>query len=152
MALPILDTNIIVSFLSGDNPQQQERAERLLKQVEAGKLTVTAPDTVIADAVYILFSKKLYNLPAATIAQLLLPVVRLPHFRLKNRKVVIAALKLFAEGIKFDDTMIIATMRQSGATLIYTFDRGFDEVPGITRRELYTTDVREPQTEEQQAA
>src|SRR4051794_5117347 len=103
MALPFLDTNIIVSLLTGDNPEQQHQAEQILKQVEAGSLTLTAPDTVIADCVYVLSAKRLYNLPATTIAELLLPIVRLPHFRLKNRKVVIAALKLFAEGIKFDD-------------------------------------------------
>jgi predicted nucleic acid-binding protein len=105
--------------------------------VEQGKLIVTAPDTVIADAVYVLHSKRLYNKSKAEVSQLLIPLVRLPSFRVKNRRAVLAALRLYAEfpALDFTDALIVALMQQSGQGLVYSYDTDYDVFPGITRRE-----------------
>src|SRR5829696_1298584 len=101
MQAPFLDTSVLIRFLRGDLPELQHVAARLLEQVEQGKLTVAAPDTVIADAVYVLSSPRLYNEPSPEVAALLLPIVRLPHVRVQNRKALIAALQLYSQGITF---------------------------------------------------
>jgi predicted nucleic acid-binding protein len=71
------DTDVIIRLLTGDDPDKQERAAALFQQVEQGKLVLAAPDTVIADAVYVLASPRLYHLPRNQIAALLTPLVRL---------------------------------------------------------------------------
>ncbi len=49
---------------------------------------------------------------------------------------VLAALQLYkAASLTFDDAMIVAAMRERGATELYSYDTGFDRVPGITRRQ-----------------
>ncbi len=51
MTQPFIDTDVIIRFLTGDDPEKQAAASSLFEQVEQGLLTIAAPDTVIADAV-----------------------------------------------------------------------------------------------------
>ena len=138
MTHPFVDTNIIIRFLTGDHPAQQAKAAALFESVEQEGLTIAAPDTVIADAVYVLSSPRLYNIPRHEIAALLIPLVRRPHFRVDNRRTVLAALALYGYArakIDFGDAFIIASMQQAGTQTLYSFDVDFDKVPGIERIE-----------------
>lgn len=136
MGEPYLDTNILLRFLTGDQPEQQQRAKLLLERIERNELQVTAPLTVIADTVYVLASAKLYNLPRAEIAALLKPLVRLRGFRLRQRNVILQALDLFvAHPIDFTDAIIVAAMHKSRAKTVYSFDHDLDGFEGITRQE-----------------
>lgn len=138
MPYPFVDTDIIIRLLTGDDPVKQEKAGKLFQQVEQATLIVAAPDTVIADAVFVLSSPRLYKLPRQEVASLLIPLVRLPGFHVKNSRTVIAALTLYGYGltkIDFGDAMIVASMQQGGSETIYSFDADFDRIPGISRQE-----------------
>jgi len=37
--------------------------------------------------------------------------------------------------LDFGDAMIVASMEEGGSTTLYSYDRDFDPVPGITRLE-----------------
>ena len=132
-----LDTDVIIRLLTGDDPEKQRRARALFERVEQGALTVTAPDTVIADAVYVLSSKRLYNTPRADVTELLIALVRLPGFRVRNRRAVLAALRLYGTtpSPEFTDALLVALMQQSGPPEVYSWDTDYDNVPGVTRRE-----------------
>lgn len=138
MTYPFIDTDVIIRFLTGDDPAKQERAAALFERIEQGAIVVAAPSTVIADAVYVLASPRLYNLARDQVAAMLGPLVRLRGFRVKNRKAVLAALALYGYGptkIDFGDAMIAATMQQSGSEVVYSFDADFSRIPGVQRRE-----------------
>src|SRR6266511_4024405 len=102
---PFLDTNIIIRLVTGDDLGKQASSAQLFKDIEDGKLTVAAPDTVIADAVFVLVSPRTYNLPR---------LVRLPNFKVQNRRIVLRALDLFGSSSRLDfgDTMLLAAMEQ----------------------------------------
>ncbi len=138
MPHPFIDTDIIIRFLTGDDLIKQAKAAALFEQIEQESLTVVAPDTVIADAVYVLSSARLYKLPRHEIATLLTPLVRLYHFHVDNKRTVLAALDLYGFGrtkIDFSDAFLVAAMQQSGSQALYSFDADFDKVPDIERRE-----------------
>lgn len=135
-APPLIDTDVIVRLLTGDDLEKQQRARRLFKQIELGEMTVIAPVTVMADCFYVLTSPSLYHLPKSEAAALLRPILRLPHFRAANRRQVLRALELCASAnLSFGDAFIAATMEQVGSAEVYSFDRGFDRLRGITRLE-----------------
>src|ERR1700726_4234512 len=135
MTQPFIDTDVIIRLLTGDDPEKQTAATALFEQVEQGTLTVEAPDTVIADAVYVLSSPRLYRVARNEVQELLMTLVRLPHFRIQNRFYVLRALELYGStNLDFGDTLIIASMEQSSQTL-YSYDTGFDHINGITRQE-----------------
>src|SRR3954465_1236090 len=128
MAIPFVDTDVIIRLLTGDDPAKQTQAAALFEQVEQGQLTLAAPDTVIADAVFVLSSPRLYHLPRHEIAELLIPLVQLPSFHVQNRRAVVAALSLYATtaSLDFGDALIIAAMQEAGAHTLYSYDMHFD--------------------------
>ena len=135
MTIPFGDTDIVIRLLTGDDPAKQAAAKALFQRVEDGSLTIGAPVTVIADAVYVLASPRLYRLPRAQVQALLVPLVRLPHFRVRNRRGVLRALDLYATtNLDFGDAFIVATMEQQGTRELYSYDADFDRIPGIVRR------------------
>jgi predicted nucleic acid-binding protein len=136
MSDPHVDTDVIIRLVTGDDPVKQARAAQLFQDVEDGKLTVRAPVTVIADAVFVLCSKRLYNLPRPEAAAALTRLVSIPGFRVDRRRTVIAALGLFGSTrVDFGDCMLIASMREPGATILYSYDTDFDRFAPISRQE-----------------
>lgn len=130
-----VDTDVIIRLLTQDDPKKQEEAATLFEAVKAGRLKVGAPDTVIADAVYVLSSPRLYNLPRSEVWELLSPLVRLPGFKIQNRAAVLRALELYAgTRVNFGDALIVATMEQAGSRIVYSYDTHFDRIPTVSRR------------------
>ena len=135
MSEPFVDTDAIIGLLTGDDPQKQAEAADLFKQVEAGNLRIAAPDTVIADAVYVLSSPRLYNVPRSQVQELLAPLVRLPNFRVRNKPAVLLALQHYSNNnIDFGDALIMASMQQANSQVLYSYDTDFDRFPDVMRR------------------
>ena len=137
MSNSFVDTNIIIHLLTQDDPRKQAQAVALFQQVEIGALVLETPDTVIADAVYVMASPRLYSTPRADVQQLLTPLVRLTGFRVRNKRAVLRALQLYGTipRLDFGDAMIVATMEQTGAQNLYSYDRDFDRFAGFSRIE-----------------
>ena len=136
MTTVFVDTDVIVRLLTGDDLRKQARAVALFQQVEAGEITLDAPDTVIADAVFVLRSARLYGLPRRQVSDLLTAVVRIPGFRVRNRPTVLRALEMYgAINVDFGDAMIVASMEHDGATTVYSYDHDFDRFAGLMRAE-----------------
>lgn len=136
MTDPFVDTDIIIRLLTGDDPQKQAAAKAFFQLVEQGTLTVWAPDTVIADVVFVLSSPRLYHLPREQVSALLTPLVRLPYFRVRNRRALLRALQLYAStDLDFGDVFILASVQQARSQILYSYDKGFDRIQGISRKE-----------------
>lgn len=134
--VPLIDTDIIIRLLTGDDLAKQARARDLFKRIEAGELTVFAPVTMIADCVYVLSSPNLYKLPRTEVVGLLLPILRLRGFRVQEQRTVLRALALYAAtSLDFGDAYLAASMERLGSRTVYSYDRDFDHVQGIQRLE-----------------
>jgi predicted nucleic acid-binding protein len=132
---PFIDTDVIIRYLTGDDAVKQRDAATLFERVEAGELILRAPDTVVADAVYVLSSRRLYGIDHGEVQALLTPLVRSPGFRVQNKRALERALQLFGStNLGFGDAMIIATMELEGARELYSYDTDFDRVSLISRR------------------
>ena len=136
MSDPFVDTDVIVRLLAGDDQVKEAAAAELFEQIAAGNVVVSAPDTVIAEAVFVLSSPKLYRLSHAQISALLMPLVRLPGFHVSNRRALLRALEVYGStGLPFGDAMIVASMEVAGSRRVHSYDRHFDAVRGIERVE-----------------
>lgn len=136
MNKPFVDTDVIIRLLTGDDPKKQAASRALFKQVEAGELTLFAPETVIADAVFVLSSPRLYHLPREEIRDLLTPILRLPNFRIPHRSAVIRALDVYAAAnLDFGDAFIVASMQAVNSGSLYSYDTDFDQIKFISRLE-----------------
>lgn len=115
----------------------KDRAIALFQQVEKGTLFLDASVTVIADAVFVLTSKRLYNRSHEEVAAKLTTLVRLPGFHVESRNIVLRALQLYGTNRypDFGEAMIVAHAEQSGVRTVYSYDTDFDLAPGVTRRD-----------------
>lgn len=138
MAAPVefLDTNIIIRYLTQDNPEHARRAYSLLQQVETGDLIVTTSEAVIVEVVYVLSSKVLYNFPRPDIQVHLSTVIALRGLKLPHKRTYLRALDIYAStNLDFVDALNVAHMVRAQITTILTFDKDFDKIQGVTRRE-----------------
>lgn len=133
---PYVDTDVLIRLLTGDDPEKQKASAVLFEKVEKGAIVISAPDTVIADAVFVLSSPNLYNLPRTKTRDLLAALLRYPNFKVENKQAVIKALDLYVDkSIDFGDAILAVLTQESQAKLIYSYDHDFDKIPDIKRRE-----------------
>lgn len=131
-----IDTDVLIRFLTGDDPKKQEASAILFEKVEKGALVLSAPDIAIADAVFVLASPNLYALPRTQIRDLLTVLLSYSHFKVENKQVLIKALDLYASNnIDFGDAILAVLTLESQSKVIYSYDRDFDKVHGIKRKE-----------------
>ena len=134
MTLPFLDTNILLRHLSQDHPDHSPRATALLKAIEDGKLRVRLNDMVIAETVFTL--ERSYKVPKAHIASALLSLISLPGMELRGKRKFARVFDLYVGlNISYADAYLAVAMRQARSSQIYSFDRDFDRVAGISRVE-----------------
>ena len=63
-----LDTNVLVRYLTKDDPDLAARAYEILQEVEQGTRPIFMTEAVLAEVIYVLSSKKLYNIPRSTLS------------------------------------------------------------------------------------
>jgi predicted nucleic acid-binding protein len=136
MATEFLDANVVIRYLTRDNPDQTARATKLLQQVETGEIQVTTCEGVLVEIVQVLSSKRLYNLPRQRIGAALADVIRLRGLRLLHRPTYLRALDIYASSnLDFVDTLALAHMERAKLQTILSFDHDFDRFAQVTRRE-----------------
>lgn len=136
MVHPFVDTDLLIRYLTGDDAKKQAAAAALFERVSKGEFILMAPDTVVADAVFVLCSPKLYNLPRSEVRDLLTTLLKNPNFKIQNRNVLLKALVLYADcNLDFGDIVVLVTMDHAKSRILYSFDHDFDRFAHIERRE-----------------
>jgi len=134
--MQFVDTNIFIRFLTKDDPKKAEACRNLLKKAEDGKVELQTTESVIAEIVYVLESKRLYNLTRDQIYERLLPILTIDSLKIPYKNSIISALEIYTKNIiDFEDALLIANARRLDSKEIYTYDKEFDKVKGIKRLE-----------------
>ena len=134
MAESFLDTNILLRHLLGDHPDQSPRATELLRRIERGELRARIADFVVLETVFTL--ERTYKRSKADIAAALAPLIGLPGILLVGKRNFQVAFDLYTRlRLPFADAYYAALMQRRGIQEIISFDKDFDRIPGITRRE-----------------
>jgi len=134
MALPFLDTNILLRHLLQDHPEQSPRATAYLARIELGEIKVRTADTVVFETVFTL--QRQYGHPKAAVRDNLLPLLELPGIVLPGKRGLRKVFDLYVErNLSFIDAHHVVLMQQLGLDHIVSFDKQFDRVPGVTRVE-----------------
>ena len=132
-----LDTNVILRFLTGDDPVKAAACLSLMQRLQQGLEEATTSTVVIHEALYILSSRAHYGLTHPDAAARLKPIVALRGLQVPHKHTVLHALDVYAEHqfLDFGDALSVAEMLAFGITEIISYDRDFDRVPGVTRVE-----------------
>jgi predicted nucleic acid-binding protein len=140
--MTFIDANIILRYLTRPTtPQDQamfETCSDLFDRVQGGEETITTCEAILSEVVYVLGSSRLYNLPPADISARLKPIIGLSGFRIDNKRRYLRALDFFvthAPRLDFEDALAVTYVEGNDPPALYSFDRDFDRVPQIDRRE-----------------
>lgn len=132
-----LDTNVIIRYLTNDNPDQSPRAYELFRQLAAGSATARLTEGVLVETVQVLSSRQLYNLPRADIRRHLRNIVSFTGIQIAGKRRYLRALDLYAtvSALSFIDALLAVDAHDHPPATVISFDAGFDKLPGVTRVE-----------------
>ena len=136
--MKFLDTNVIIRYLTRDDPRKAEACYQLLQRISRGDETLVTSETIIAEVTYVLSSNRApYRLNHQEIRARLLPILMLRGLRMPQKQVCINALDIYASTptLDFEDALSIAHMQQQNITQIISYDKDFDPIPNIQRQE-----------------
>ena len=111
-----VDTNVLVRFLTGDDPGQAARSLALFRDHE-----IWVAKTVLLETEWVL--RSLYGFGGDRIVAALQGLVGLEKVRVEDARAVQRALSWFADGLDFADALHLASIQQAEAFV--TFDAGF---------------------------
>jgi predicted nucleic acid-binding protein len=132
-----LDTNIILRYLTRDDEAKAAACLELLQRVSSDEERVTSSETVFAEVVYVLASKKHYALPPDAIRARVGPILNLRGLRMPGKAALLRALDVYAAypGLDIEDALSVAHMERQGVVGILSYDTGFDQIDVIQRYE-----------------
>jgi predicted nucleic acid-binding protein len=133
-----LDTNLLLRFLTGDDPEKAKAVLSLLQRVRAGEEELMTSETVVAEVFYVLTREKSrYRVPREEVIDRLLPILTMEGVNMVAKLALLDALEVFRtyEGLDFEDAMAVGLMRAHGIGEILSYDEDFDDVEGIKRVE-----------------
>lgn len=134
--MQFIDANIFIRHLTRDDPEKARACFELFQRAQRNEIALITSESVIAEVVYVLSSKRLYNLSHQEVRALLYPLLSLKGLKLIHRTMYLRALDLYAaHSIDFEDALIVAQMERQRITDIYSYDQDFGSVAGITRLE-----------------
>lgn len=123
-----IDTNILVRYLTQDDPVQSPRARHIMEE----RLTEERPGYInlvsLAETVWVL--DRSYAMPADAIAAIVHDLLRSTTILVQNERQVFTALSLFESGAaSFSDGLIGALGAWAGCSTTLTFDRKAARLP-----------------------
>lgn len=106
MKQEVLDTNVLVRFLVGDNQKQRVQAEKWFREAEAGKRHIVVVPIVIAETAFVLES--FYKKSRSDIARALLVFVSQRWLDVKDREILSKLWSWYEKGFHFVDSFLLA--------------------------------------------
>ena len=117
----LVDTNLIISFLTQDNPKLAAKAEAIFKKADKNQLEL--PAFILMEIVWVLIS--FYELDKVEVIEKLEAMLAFDKFKLK-RKVLRKAIEFYKnEAISFVDAYLLAQGHVEGKPVM-SFDKRVD--------------------------
>jgi predicted nucleic acid-binding protein len=131
--MAVLDTNVLIRYLTQDNPDHAQRALALLQPLEDGSRTALLPEGVLVETVQVLSSSRLYNISREEIRTRLGTIVRLRGLRMANKRTYLRAFDLYVDypRLSYVDALCVAYARRTTDATVVSFDQDYRNIPGI---------------------
>jgi len=117
-----LDTNVLVRYITQDDPRQAKMAERAIEKAVGGGAKVLVQPIVLCELVWVLESA--YRYGKSEIIAVIEQVMRTVQFEIVEKDVIWKALEDYSGGaVDFSDYLIGRANERAGAQTTLTFDR-----------------------------
>lgn len=125
-----IDTNVIVRYLVGDDPEQTEAAQALVDGLTPDEPGFICREVMLETA-WVL--ERNYDFTRARVAEALMDLTASESIVVENSDEAAAAAHQYGQGgADFADRMILSAARRWGALPLHTFDRRLSRLEGTT--------------------
>jgi len=129
----LVDTNILLRFLSGEPVRQAEAAKKLFSEAASGEVVLDVSPVIVAETIHTLLS--FYGVERKEAVEKLLMLLRQPGLKIRDAAQVFSALeRLRAANVGFADAFLAAGGAAENVA-VASFDRDLDKFPDIKRFE-----------------
>ena len=131
--MALLDTNVLIRFLTSDKTQKFRGVYALFESLEQGDLRVELKLIVLFQVVFVL--RSFYSVPREEIATGMLGILEYKGIIVKEKRIVRRTIELWHDN-KLDivDCYLIACLEGDRQNILYSYDRDFDKFK-INRKE-----------------
>lgn len=134
--MQFVDTNIFIRFLVKDDSKKAQACSVLLESANKGLVRLQTTESVIAEIIYILSSKRLYCLGRQEILDKVAAILRIRGLSVLHKRTLLQALFIYAQTkLDFEDAILVAHMEKTKTHEIFSYDTGFDKIPSVKRLE-----------------
>jgi predicted nucleic-acid-binding protein len=131
--IALLDTNVLVRFLTFDNAKKYKNLYEFFESLERGEMRLELKLIVLFQTIFVL--KSVYHVPKKQIADSLMDLFKYKGISVKEKKTIFRALELWREkNIEIVDCYLLACIEKDPQNILYSYDRDFDKF-NINRKE-----------------
>jgi predicted nucleic-acid-binding protein len=118
-----LDTNVIVRYITQDDPKQAKLANQLIEQSVAEGVILKISQVTLCETVWVL--ERCYNSNKKEIVDVVKQLLYVQHIQIENKSIAWQALRDYEQhvGIDFTDCLIGRQNAANDCTFTYTFDK-----------------------------
>jgi len=117
------DTNVVLSYLLADVPEQFAEARDFFEKVRVGEQPALLLESVVVECVYVL--TKYYQVPKARVVATLTELLQYKGVVNPEKGALVAGLRLYGEqGLDVVDCLLLARAQLSGRR-VFSFDKKF---------------------------
>lgn len=125
----ILDTNILLRFLTNDDEINSPACAALINAAGSGEFILEVPFCVVSETVYTLSS--FYKIPPIEIAPMMLSLFCLKGMRLTGPTWTLAAIEEFGQGNHGFGDICVAMEARNGRRTLITLDTDFEKFKDV---------------------
>lgn len=127
-----IDTNVLVRYLTQDDPEQSDLANALIKRIIEQKKIVWLCQMTLCETIWVL--SKCYKLSRNELVAVVYELLLTPQLKLEEEETIWLAVKDFEinKDVGFVDCLIGRQNFQKGCEMTYSFDKGaYTKLPSL---------------------
>lgn len=124
--ISLIDTNVLVRFLTNNRSQKYKTLYQFFDSLEAGKVKIGLELIVLFQTIFVL--KSYYEVPKQKIADALIDLLKFKGIQIRDKKKVVQTLELWrVKNLEIVDCYLVACLENDQQNILYSYDRDFDK-------------------------
>lgn len=129
-----IDANVFLRFLLNDHPTQSLQAKHFFETITNEKRSCWTTHEILMEVIFVLESY--YEMPKSIICQAIRSILSFDWMTIEHQSIIEEALDIYeTRNIDFVDAHTASCMKHANSPIIISFDKHFDRIPGIQRKE-----------------
>lgn len=131
--ISLLDTNVIIRFLTGNTDEKFKGVYGFFQDIEQGKISVELKLIDLFQTIFVL--KSFYKVPKGKIVKAMKGLLKLKGLKIIQKKTVVSMMDIWdSNNIEIVDAYLVACLEKNQQNILYSYDKDFDKFK-ITRKE-----------------